>query len=157
MKVILLQNIKWFGKIGDIKTVSDGHARNFLFPRKLAKIATENTVKEAEMLSKKREVMDLKDKENAEKALSLLKNSVLEFKKKASPAGTLFSSVTRHEIAHELTKKTGIKIETDSLDLGQHGEHIKHIGEHEIKVDLGNNLEAPVKIKVSSWNLTDKN
>ena len=157
MKVILLQNIKGFGKIGDIKNVSDGHARNFLFPKKLAKVATEGALKESETLSKKREAMDLKDKENAEKAVALLKDSVLEFKKKASPAGTLFSSVTKHEIAQELTKKTGIKIDTDSLRLGEHGEHIKHIGEHEIKVDLGNNLEAPVKIKVSSWNLTDKN
>ncbi len=157
MKVILLQNIKGFGKIGEIKNVSDGHARNLLFPRKLAKPATEGAMKEAEGLSKKREAMSVKDKENAEKAAAVLKESALEFKKKASPTGTLFSSVTKHEIAHELSKKTGIKIETDSLDLGPHGEHIKHLGEHEIKIDLGNEIEAQVKIKVSSWSLTDKN
>lgn len=157
MKVILLQNIKGFGQIGEIKNVSDGHARNFLFPRKLARVATEGALKDVEALQKKREIMNVKDKEDAEKAVAILKDSTLEFKKKASPAGTLFSSVTKHEIAQELTKKTGIKIDTDSLDLGEQGEHIKHIGEHEIKVNLGNDLEAPVKIRVSSWNLTDKN
>ena len=91
MKVILLQNIKGFGQIGDIKNVSDGYARNFLFPKKLAKIATDGAIKEVEMLQKKREVMDAKNAERMQKAAEVLKDTAIEFQKKASPAGILFS------------------------------------------------------------------
>ena len=158
MKVILLQNIKGFGQIGDVKNVSDGHARNFLFPRKLAKIATENTLKEVAILSSKREAMALKNQETAEKAVAILASTSLEFKKKAGPTGTLFSSVTRHEIAHELTKRSGMKIETEMIDIGpstgsgqaEHGEHIKHIGEHAVTVDLTNGLKADVKVSIKN-------
>lgn len=150
MKVILLQNIKGFGQIGDVKNVSDGHARNFLFPRKLAKIATENTLKEVATLSSKREAMALKNRETAEKAVTILASTSLEFKKKAGPTGTLFSSVTRHEIAHELTKRSGVKIETEMIDIGEHGEHIKHIGEHAITVELTNGLKADVKVSIKN-------
>lgn len=148
MRVILLQNIKGFGQIGEVKSVSDGHARNFLFPRKLAKIATENTLKEVATLSLKREAMNLKNQEAATKAVAVLATMNLEFKKKASPTGTLFSSVTRHEIAQELTKRSGMKIETEMIDIGEHGEHIKHIGEHAITVELVNGLKADMKISI---------
>jgi len=151
MKVILLQNIKGFGKIGDIKNVSDGHARNFLLPKKLARIASENALKEIGTLTVQREAMDLKDKENAEKAVAILATANIEFKKKASPTGTLFSSVTKREIAVELTKFTGIKIDADMVDLGGQGEHIKHIGEHVVTLDM-NHLRPEVKISVKSGN-----
>ncbi len=150
MKVILLQNIKGFGKIGEVKSVSDGHARNFLFPRKLAKVADAGSLKEVESLQKKREAMDLKDKENTEKVIAVLAETSIEFQKKASPTGTLFSSVTKHEIAHELTKKTGVKIESDMIHITEQGEHLKHIGEHVITVDLGEGQKATAKAVVKS-------
>ena len=152
MKVILLQNIKGFGKIGDVKSVSDGHARNFLLPKKLVKIATDNALKEVATLSLKREAMDSRDQENAQKAVTALSVALIEFRKKASQTGTLFSSVTKKEIAAELTKHAGIKIEAEMLDLGVHGEHIKHVGEHIITLDLDNNLKSEVKISVKSGN-----
>jgi len=150
MKVILLQNIKGFGQIGDVRNVSDGHARNFLFPRKLAKIATENTLKEVASLSLKREAMTLKNQEATQKAVAVLAMVVLEFKKKASPTGTLFSSVTRHEIAHELTKQSGIKIETEMIGIGEHGEHIKHLGEHVVTIELASGLKTDVKVSIKN-------
>lgn len=150
MKVILLQNIKGFGQIGEVKSVSDGHARNFLFPRKLAKIATENTLKEVATLSLKREAMTLKNQENAQKAMVTLATISLEFKKKASSTGTLFSSVTRHEIAHELTRQSGLKIETEMINIGEHGEHIKHLGEHVVIIELANGLKTDIKVSIKS-------
>ncbi|MEK7217623.1 MAG: 50S ribosomal protein L9 [Patescibacteria group bacterium] len=150
MRVILLQNIKGFGQIGEVKSVSDGHARNFLFPKKLAKIATENTLKEVAALSLKREVMTLKNQEAVQKAVLVLATISLEFKKKASPTGTLFSSVTRHEIAHELTKLSGLKVETEMIDIGEHGEHIKHLGEHVVTVELANGLKTDVKVSIKN-------
>jgi large subunit ribosomal protein L9 len=150
MKVILLQNIKGFGRIGDIKNVSDGHARNFLFPRKLAKAASEGAVKEADALQKKREAMDLKDKENAQKALAILNDTVLEFSKKASSAGTLFSSLTKDEVAKEITKKAGVGVEPKMIDFGEAGEHIKQVGEHVAAIEFGKGLEASVRVNIKS-------
>ncbi|MEK9157630.1 MAG: 50S ribosomal protein L9 [Patescibacteria group bacterium] len=148
MKVILLHNIKGFGKIGDVKNVSDGHARNFLFPKNLAKIASEGALKDVETLQARREAMDLKDKENAQRVVAVLEKSKLEFGKKASKAGTLFSSVTKQEIAHQVSKMTAVTIGADMIHLEEKGEHIKHVGEHTATIDLGNNLKAQVKIIV---------
>ncbi len=150
MKVILLQNIKGVGQIGDIMNVSDGHARNFLFPRKLAKVANAVTLKEAEGLQKKREAMNLKDAENAKKAVATLAETKLKFQKKASSTGKLFSSVTKQEIANELTRRAGITVAVNMLDLGNHGEHIKKTGDHIISVQLANDLKADVRISVKA-------
>ena len=69
MKVILLQNIKGFGQIGDVKNVSDGYGRNFLLPRKMAKAANENSMKEVESLKAKRIIMIEVEKKNAFEAV----------------------------------------------------------------------------------------
>src|SRR3989344_4500245 len=144
MKIILLQNIKDLGRIGDIKNVADGYGRNYLIARGLAKLATETTMKEAEFLKKKNEVeekiVNEKAKEMAEKA----KNIILEFTKKASKTGKLFASLTKEEVAEELSKAVGGKIDPDSIDFDPstssghqaHGEHIKQAGEHMIGVEL---------------------
>jgi large subunit ribosomal protein L9 len=150
MDVILLQNIKGLGKIGEVKKVSDGHARNFLLPKKMAKLATASALKEVASLTAKQEAMDIRDKENAQRAVAVLASITLEFHKKSSPTGTLFSSVTKQEIAAELTKHTKLDIHADMLDLGAHGEHIKHIGEHAITLDLDYGLKPEVKISVKS-------
>jgi len=150
MRVILLQNIKGFGQIGEIKSVSDGHARNFLFPKKLARVASENALKEAIALQQKRESLNLKDKENAQKAVAILAEAVIEFKKKASSAGTLFSSVTKDEIAKQISKITGMEINADMIDLGDLGEHIKQIGEHQITIELDKNAKTQVRVSIKS-------
>ncbi len=150
MKVILLQNIKGFGRIGDVKSVSDGHARNFLFPKKLAKVASEGALKESETLQKNRELVNARDKEAAQKAIAILQEATVEFKKKASSAGTLFSSVSKADIAKQISKITGIEITPKMLDLGSHGEHIKQTGEHDIRIAIRDGLEAMGKVSVKS-------
>jgi large subunit ribosomal protein L9 len=151
MKVILLQNIKGFGKIGEVKSVSDGHARNFLFPRKLAKPADAGSMKEVDALQKRQAAMNAKDKENAKRAAEAINGKTIEFAKKASPTGTLFSSVSKHEVAKELSKVSSVHLETDMIDLGEQGEHIKHLGEHKITVDLGE-LSANATVSIKSGN-----
>lgn len=150
MKVILTENIKGLGRIGDVKNVSDGHARNFLFPKKLARVASEGALKEAEALQQKREAVNLKDKENAQKAIAILAEAMIEFKKKASKAGTLFSSVSKIEVAKQISKITGLDVDADMIDLGDLGEHIKQIGEHTITVDLDKDVKAPVRVSIKS-------
>ena len=156
MKIILLQNIKGVGKIGDIKNVSDGYGRNYLVAKNLAKVATENTILETESLKRKSEaetkVAHGKAREIAEKA----KDVTLEFTKKSSKTGKLFASLTKEEISTELSKALGAKIEPDMLDLnpstssGQeiHGEHIKQAGEHMIEVELAPEVKVGIKVLI---------
>lgn len=148
MKVILLQNIKNFGRMGDVKNVSDGYARNFLLPKNLAKAATETNLKEAELLKKKEEAVSAAQKEKALKAAEALKDSSLEFARKATKTGKLFSSVSADDIAEELTKTTGLKVDADAVNLKDHEGHIKNIGEHVIKIELAPEVIAEVKVVV---------
>ena len=150
MKVILLQNIKGFGQIGDVKNVSDGYAWNFLFPRNMAKMATDDSVKEAIILQKKRETSGAIENEAAQKAAAALENASIEFTKKASKTGKLFSSVTKEMIAKEVSKLAGMTIKPDMIDLGDHGEHIKQIGDHLIGINLSSQLKIEIKIKITA-------
>ena len=150
MKVIILQNIKGIGQIGDVKSVSDGYARNFLFPKKLAKLATDTALKEVDSLKKKQEAIQGLEKENTNKLAEQLKDVVLEFTRKATKTGKLFSSVTKENIAETLSKQVGFKIEPDSVNLDEHEDHIKQLGEHLVKVKLAPDVMAEVKVKVSA-------
>lgn len=141
--------------MGDIKNVADGYGRNFLIARGLAKLATEGTVKEAEALKKKAEVGEKVAHEKAKEIAEKAKDITLEFTKKASKAGKLFASVTKEEIAEDLSKAVGGKIEAEMINLnpsassGQvHGEHIKQEGEHLIEVELAPDIKVEVKVVV---------
>lgn len=148
MRVILMQNIKGVGRIGDIKNVADGYGRNYLLARNLAKIATEGTVKEAEVLKKKGEAEEKIAMEKAKEVAEKAKDIVLEFTKKASKTGKLFASLTKEEIAEELSKAIGGKIEPDSINLREHGEHIKQAGEHMIEAELAPGIKVELKVVV---------
>ena len=133
-----------------MKNVSDGHAKNFLFPKKLAKVASEGVLKEAETLQQNREIMSARDKENSQKAVKILAETVVEFKKKASSAGKLFSSVGKEEIAKQISKITGMNITTKMIDLGDAGEHIKQVGVCDIEINIREGLTAQTKITIKS-------
>ena len=152
MKVILLQNIKGFGRIGEIKNVSDGYARNMLFPKRLAKPATANVEKEAAELTKHREAITVLEEASARKAADALAQAHIEIAKKASTSGTLFSSVSKEEIAKAASKATGIGIDAGMIDLGEHGEHIKHVGEHAITVNLTSKVAASFNVSIKADN-----
>ncbi len=145
MRVIVLQNMKGFGRMGDVKNVSDGYARNFLFPRKIAKLATDAALKEVDSLKKKLEMTAQLEREGAAK----LEDAVLEFVRKATKTGKIYSAVTREDIAETLSKQSGLKVEPDSVNLEEHGGHIKQLGEHLIKIQLTPEVTAEVKVKIS--------
>src|SRR3989338_4505853 len=148
MKVILLQNIKGVGKVGDVKNVADGYGRNYLLANKLAKIATETTIRETEGLKKRNEAEMKVAHEKAREIAEKTKDLVLEFTKKASKTGKLFASLTKEEIAQELSKAIGAKVESDMIDLKEHGEHIKQQGEHMIDVELSPEIKVEIKVVV---------
>lgn len=146
MKVILLQNIKGLGRIGDIKNVSDGYGKNYLLPNKSAKLADGGAVKEAELLKKKQESEEKIKSEMAGKIAEKIKDTVLTFNKKASETGTLFASLTKKEVAESLTQKANHRIEEDMIDFGEQGEHIKHMGEHQVSVQLSQEVKITITV-----------
>ena len=150
MKVVLLQNVKGFGRIGDIKNVSDGYARNLLFPKKMARLADEQTAKEIEQLKVQREAAGQKELAQANAAIQAINDATIEIAKKASPTGTLFSSVNKEEIATQASRVIGFKIDKSMIDLGEHGEHLKQVGQHLVDVDLGQDLKAQLKVIIKA-------
>jgi len=149
MKVILTQNVKGLGKIGDIKNVSDGYGRNLLIPRNMAKVATDAAAKEVEAMRSKAEAhAEIQEKEAGEIA-EKLKDATLTIPKKASPNGRIFASVSKDEIVTELNN-IGIHIHKSTLSLGEHGEHIKLLGDHTISYEPTDNIKQEFTVSVVS-------
>ena len=154
MKVIFLQNIKGVAQIGDIKNVADGYARNFLFAKNLARPATADAEKQAEVLKSKHEKQYGTDKESALElakkleglALSSSNGLTLELSEDANEEGHLYGSINEKKIVAALKEK-GIVIKEESINLPQ---HIKTVGEHEVEIDLHPEVKTKIKILVIS-------
>lgn len=141
MKIILLQSIKGLGNIGDIKDVADGYARNFLFPKKLAAIATPEAVKITNAEKEERVEENKKELEKIQKLAEEIKDKKIVIQAKEKK-GKLFGSVGVKEIAQEL-EKLGFSIDEKRIILGK---PIKEIGEINITIELGNNIKTQIKV-----------
>ncbi len=153
MKVILLENIKGFGQMGDVKNVSDGYAKNFLLPRRMAKATTENSMKEVESLKEKRVIMVESEKKNALEAAEKLKDLVIELTRKATKTGKLFAGIDKADLVKEIKKASGVQLQEEMLGLPvQAGreEPIKHLGEHLIDINLTSDIKTQVKIIIKT-------
>src|SRR3989344_6606499 len=133
MKVLLLQNIKGIGQMGDIKIVSDGYAPNFLLPRQLAQAATPASIKLATVLKKNKETRIAKNEEEAAKIAEQLAGITLTITETANDEGHLFGSVDAKRITAELKRQHAITIDPDTIALAQ---HIKTTGEHFVNLNL---------------------
>ena len=145
MKVILLENIKGFGQIGDVKNVSDGYGKNFLLPRKIAKAANKNSMKEVELLKAKRVIIIESEKKNALEAVEKLKDVVIEFTKKATKTGKLFAGIGKDALIKEIKKASGVQLQEEMIG---HEEPIKHIGEHLVDLNLSPEVKTQIKVTV---------
>jgi len=146
MKVILQQDVKDHGKKGQLIEVSDGYARNFLLPKKLAVQATAdnlNTMKQQEKAKQKK--MEL-EKAEAQKAAARLESCVVKIQAKAGSAGKLFGSITSKEISDALNEQHGILIEKNKIVLG---ENIKTFGPYDVKCKLGYEVSGTVHLIVT--------
>jgi len=145
MKVILLQDVRDQGKRGQIINVSDGYARNYLLPRKLAVEATDSALKEQKRLDEaKKRKMELEKAEAIETAKKF-ESLVVIVKAKSGGAGRLFGSVTNAEIAAELSAQHGINIEKNKIIT----ENIKSFGTYEVKVKLGHEVSGILNVIVA--------
>ncbi|MBR2743683.1 MAG: 50S ribosomal protein L9 [Clostridia bacterium] len=147
MKVILLDNIKGVGKKDEIINASDGYARNFLFPKKLAVEANNENL--SKLKAKQQSVQYKKDvdKENAQKLAVQLDGITLTIKVKAGENGKIFGGVTSKEISEELKKQNQLDIDKKKIVLS---ENIKNIGSFDINIKLYEGVTGKLKVKVVS-------
>ncbi len=145
MKVILLQDVKGTGKKGEIVNVSDGYARNYLFPRKLAEEATAKNLNKWKQKQKEQERKKQLEIAEANKIVESLKDITLVIKAKSGESGKLFGSVTNKEIAEELEKQYNIKLDRKKIVLP---EPIKQLGEMELEVKVYAEISGKLKVRV---------
>lgn len=144
MKVILQKDVKDLGKVGDLVNVAAGYARNFLFPRRLAQVATE--AKEGEWKHLQKVAEGKKKKALAERAeiLNKMKGTALIFKLSAGENDKLFGSVTNADISKKL-EEAGFSIDRKDIHLE---EPIRMLGQHKAIVRLGEGLETEIAVAV---------
>ena len=154
MKVILQQDIKGKGKKGELVNVSDGYARNFLLPRKLALPATPENLTEMKKQDAARQKKIEADKEKANETAEKLEGVLVKITARGggdasshggSGGGKLFGSITSKEISEELLKQHGIEVEKNKI---VNDEPIKSFGSYEIKCKLGFEITGIINVLV---------
>ena len=145
MKVILQQDVKGQGKKGQMIEVSEGYARNYLLPRKLAVAATADAINTMNLKEKARRAEEARQRAEALETAEKLKGCVVKLTAKAGQGGRLFGAVTTKEIAEGLSKQHGLEIAKQKLVLE---EPIKAFGSYQIKAKLGFEVVATVYVVV---------
>ena len=146
MKVILQQDVKGQGKAGQLVDVSDGYARNFLLPRKLAIAATTENLTVMKQQEKARQRKLEADKAAAHEIAQKLEGIQVMVKAKAGDGGRLFGSVTSMEISQALLEQHGVEIEKNKI---VQDEPIKTFGAFEVKCKLGFEITGAIHVLVT--------
>jgi len=145
MKVILLQDVREQGKKGQVIEVSDGYARNYLIPRKLAREATDAALREQKRIDAAKLKKLEEEKAEAIETSKKLEAIIVRVKAKSGESGRLFGSVTNTEIAAELAAQHGIEIEKNKIIT----DNIKSYGTYEVKVKLGHEITGTLNVLVT--------
>ena len=145
MKVILQQDVKGQGKKGQMVEVSEGYARNFLLPRKLAVPATADAINTMNLKEKARKAEEARLKAEAQETAGKLENCPVKISAKAGNGGRLFGAVTTKEISDGLRQQFGIDIPKQKLVLD---EPIKAFGSYQVKAKLGFEVNGTVYVSV---------
>ena len=145
MKVILTQDIKGKGKKGQMIDISDGYARNYLLPRKLAVEATADAVNTMRMNDKAAAEKAAKERAEALEISKQLRAMTLVVTAKGGGAGRLFGSVTNQEIADALKAKSGINLDKRKIVIS---DTIKSVGTYTVQCKLGYEITAPLTVKI---------
>lgn len=146
MKVVFLQDVKGQGKKDDLKEVSDGYARNFLLPRKLAAEATSDVLNAMKLKEKARQAQYAKDKSLAEETAKKLESLIVKIPAKAGQGGKLFGSITSKEISDCLSSQHGISIDKQKI---VQTDPIKTFGSFTIKCKLGFEISGTINVLVT--------
>lgn len=144
MKVILTEDVSGKGRAGEIVNVSDGYARNFLFPKKLAKEATDHNLNAAKQKLAAKDHKKAVDKQNAMDVAKELSGAVIKIKGNRGDSGRLFGAVTSKEVAAALKEQHGYDIDKKKFVVPT----IKELGEYEATVKLFADTSAKIKVLV---------
>ena len=145
MKVILLQDVRGKGKKGQMLEVSDGYARNYMLPRKIAVEATADAVNTMRMNDKATQERIAKEKAEAMETAKKLREMTVVVNAKGGGNGRLFGSVTNQEIADALKAKTGIALDKRKIVIS---DAIKNVGTYTVTCKLGYEITAPLTVKI---------
>lgn len=145
MKVILKQDVKGQGKSGELVSVSDGYARNFLFPRGLAVPADAQAMTELRNREESAEYHARVEKQAALDAAEKLKDKIVKISAKAGSAGRLFGSVTTKEVAEELGRQFDIHVDKRKISM----DDIKAFGSYKAEIKLPQGVTAHVTVMVT--------
>ena len=144
MKVILTEEIRGLGTRGEVVTVKDGYARNYLIPKNLAQQATATNLKAIEHQRRKWALLAQEEKDAAQKSANAVKGMKIQLHKRVGDQGHLFGSVTANEIADALAEK-GIQVDKRRIELGQ---PIKSAGLHDVEVRLHREVSVTIQVEV---------
>lgn len=145
MKVIFLKDVKGQGKKGEVKNVSDGYARNYLLKNKLAEEATPANLKALEGQKRKQKQLEQEEKEGAIKLKNELAELTVDISAKSGKDGRLFGSITSKQIAEQLKKQHGHKIDKRKIELDQ---PIRSLGYTNVPVKLHPEVSGTIKVHV---------
>ena len=145
MEIVLLENIKNLGQIGDIVKVKRGHGRNFLIKYGKALKASKENI---DLVNKKKDTLNQKNlelKKNAKKILDIINSTNYKFSKRAKENGELYGSIKPIELSKTISSATSVDIKPSQIDVGQ---EIKKIGTYKVKINLHAEIQAKVHIEV---------
>lgn len=145
MKVILTQNIKGVGCADDVVNVSDGYARNYLFPRKLALPANDVNLKQVEKRKQVEEARGEKALEESKGLADQIGEAQITIKGRVGTGTKLYGSITHADIADALEQQAGIKIDKRKIEME---EPIKSLGSYEVPIRLHKDAVAHLKVEV---------
>ena len=144
MKVILRSDLDGLGKRGDIVDVADGHARNYLFPKGYALVASDGAIEQAGRMRKARDERDSSARDAATAIASTLVPKVITVEAKAGAEGKLFGSVTSADIVTAVMEQTEIELDRRQLEV----ESIKTLGQHTVTASLHSAVSFPITVDV---------
>ncbi len=144
MKIILLKDVKDLGKQGDIVEASDGYARNFLFPRKLAEVATAGNLHIINQKKENERKIKLQETEAAQKIADQMRNKELIIKTKVGENGRLFGAITNKDIAELVNKTFGTQIDKKKVLVNT----IKLVGSYDVEVKIYPEISSKLKVTI---------
>jgi large subunit ribosomal protein L9 len=147
MKLILTREVTGLGTAGDVVTVKDGYARNFLIPRGSAILWSQGGEKQIDGIRRARVAREIRDKDHANEIKEKLESTDLVIKVKVGSTGRLFGSVTEKDLALVIKSVTGLDIDRHKITLIK---HVKNLGKHSAKVSLMTGVAASITVSVVS-------
>ncbi len=145
MQVLLMQNVPGIGNAGEVKKVADGYARNYLLPRKLAVVASQGAVKQAEAIKQAVLRREAKTRAEAQELAKIIEQVTLTFRAKAGEGDRLFGSITSADIVESLAREKGITVDKRKIDLNS---PLKELGTHQVAIKLHPEVSAKVAVVV---------